>query len=182
VVLIVGDATKVEIPEDVDYLVGELMSIYCANELQVQIFQHLRKYVKKDVGKLLPDKIINLVEVTHTRFDAPHSHYPILLSRHLPTVLTTQEVVNEINLYTVNELEVKTMIKVKALLSGKVNSVYLRSFVQVAEGFNFTGTDSLMPPTVVKLEEEVVLKAGESYMLECYFKYGASLDDAKFKI
>ena len=45
--LIVGDAMKIELPEKVDFIVGELMSIYCANEYQVQIFKHLRQFLKR---------------------------------------------------------------------------------------------------------------------------------------
>lgn len=44
--LIFADALSVQLPEPVDYLIGELMSIYCANELQVQIFKHMRQFLK----------------------------------------------------------------------------------------------------------------------------------------
>ncbi len=181
VVLIHGDAMKTELPEQVDFVIGELMSIYCANEYQVQIFKHLRKFLKPD-GKLIPEKIINLAQVGEAEFEDGHKHYPVMFTRHLPMFLGTQEIVNTIDLYKEEDLNIDVKTTMKALLSGKANSVYMSSWVQMAEGFNFTGTDSLMPPTLVKLEEEVALKTGEDFTLSSAFGYGTNLDIAKFKV
>ena len=178
---IVGDAMKLELPEKVDFIVGELMSIYCANEYQVQIFQHMRKFLKPN-GKLIPEKIINLVQLGNADFDKKIKHYPIMFTRHLPTLMTTQKDVNTINLYREKAKPIVKKIKVKALLSGTINCAYLNSWVQCAEGANFTGTDSLMPPTVVKLKKAVKVKAGETVELKVDFSYGTSLDKAKFYI
>ena len=178
---IVGDAMKLELPEKVDFIVGELMSIYCANEYQVQIFQHMRKFLKPG-GKLIPEKIINLVQLGNAAFDRKVKHYPIMFTRHLPTLMTAQKSVNIINLYREKSNPISKTIKVKALLSGTVNCAYLNSWVQCAEGANFTGTDSLMPPTVLKLKKAVKVKAGDTLELKVDFKYGTSLDKAVFQV
>jgi len=177
--LIHGDALTVELPEKVDYIIGELMSIFCANEYQVQIFKHMRKFLKPN-GKLLPEKIINLAQLCYAEFDKTHTHYPLFFTRHLPEQFTTQKVINTINLYKESKLRIQKKTKFKPLLSGTVNGVYLHSFIQVAEGANFTGTDSLMPPTVVKLRRAVKVKAGETVTLNSDYHYGTSLDEAKF--
>lgn len=181
VVFIEGDALQVQLPEPVDYIIGENMSIYCANEFQVQIFQHLRQFLKPK-GKLIPEKIINLVQLGRADFDKKIKHYPIMFSHHLPTLMTTQEEVNTIDLYKEKDKPVIKTVNVKALLSGEVNCAYLSSWVQTKEGVNFTGTDSLMPPTVIKLEKKIKVKAGEKLKLKIEFSYGTSLDEAKFKI
>jgi hypothetical protein len=54
--------------------------------------------------------------------------------------------------------------------------------VQISEGYNFTGTDSLMPPTVCRLEKECWLKAGVPVQLESHFTYGTSLEEARFSL
>jgi len=179
--LIVADATKIFLPEKVDYIIGENMSIYCANEHQVQIFAHLRQFLKPN-GKLIPEKIINLLQLAHADFKKGVHHYPIQFTRHLPTLLSSQKQVNTINLYKVRDRPVSKSIKINPLLSGLTNSAYLRSMVQCAEGVNFTGTDSLMPPTVVKLKKPVELKARQSVHLNIHFRYGTSLDEAEFWI
>ena len=178
---IVADATKVILPEKVDYIIGENMSIYCANEHQVQIFQHLRQFLKPK-GKLIPEKIVNLIQLGQADFKNNLDHYPIMFTRHLPSLLTTQKQVNTIDLYKTRDRPVKKTIKVKPLLSGIANCVYLRSFVQCSEGINFTGTDSLMPPTVVKLKKPVKLIAGKTVNLTAEFSYGTSLDEAIFSV
>lgn len=177
--LIFGDAMQVELPEPVDFLIGEMMSIFCANEYQVQVFRHLRKHLKAD-GKLLPQRIINLAQLAHASFEAGHMHYPIFFTHHLPELLSTQQVVNVLDFYTVEETVVKTSLPIIPLLSGEVNAIFMQSFVQVAEGCNFTGTDSLMPPTVCELVERCHVTAGEEVRLYCEFAYGTSLEGARF--
>ncbi len=179
--LIHGDALTVELPEKVDYIIGELMSIFCANEYQVQIFKHMRKFLKPK-GKLLPEKIVNLAQLCYADFDKEHKHYPLFFTRHLPEQFTPQKVINTINLYRESKMNIQRKTKFKPLLSGTVNSIYMHSFIQVAEGANFTGTDSLMPPTVCKLKRPAKLKAGETVTLCSDYTYGTSLDKAKFWI
>ena len=176
-----GDAMTLKLPEPVDYIVGELMSIYCANEYQVQIFRHLRKFLKPN-GKLLPERIVNVVQLVYTDFEHGHKHYPINFTRHLPEQLSLQSIVNTIDLYQVNDLDIDVSLTIHPVMSGLCNSIYMHSLVQVAEGCNFTGTDSLMPPTVCKLEEPVELKQGRPVTLNCKFSYGTSLDESKFWI
>ncbi len=179
-VLIHGDALKVELPEPVDFVIGELMSIFCANELQVQIFQHLRRFLKPG-GKLMPDKIVNIAQLCRAEFDEDHKHYPLMFTRHLPEQISTQQVVNTIDFYKTKNTNIQKKIRLRALLSGVVNAVYLHSLVQVSEGANFTGTDSLMPPTVLKLTRPLKVTAGDTIQLEANFQYGTSLDKAKFR-
>lgn len=179
--LIFGDAMKTELPEKVDYIIGEMMSIYCGNEYQVQVFKHLRQFLKPG-GKLLPERIINIAQLARADFDDTHKHYPINFSRHLPELLSLQSVVNRIDLYTENKLSINQSTPITPILSGEVNAIYMRSFVQVANDCNFTGTDSLMPPTVCKLEKPVYINHGKTVHLKCHYTYGTSLDEAKFWI
>lgn len=177
--LVFGDARRLTLPEPVDYVVGELMSIFCANEYQVQVFKNLRRYLKPG-GKLLPEFITNVVQLAHANFEEDHKHYPINFTRHLPQQLSLQQPVNTINLYTVQQEAVATTLSVSPILTGVANCVYMHSLVQVAENCNFTGTDSLMPPTVCRLEQPVQLVKGKEVELHLQFRYGSSLDTAKF--
>ena len=63
-----------------------------------------------------------------------------------------------------------------------VHLLMYHSLVQLVEGINFTGTDSLMPPTVLKLQEPVDLKARATATINAKFAYGASLDEAVFEV
>lgn len=179
--LIFGDAMKVELPEKVDCIVGELMSIFCIDEYQVQIFKHLRQFLKPD-GKLLPERVINIIQLANVDFDEDYKHYPINFMRHLPETLSLQTVVNTVDLYKVTELDINKKIDIKPIMSGEANAVLIHSNVEIATGCNFTGTDSLMPPTVCKLDAPVQLGINETVRLNCNFKYGSNLDEAIFSV
>ncbi|MFK7920432.1 MAG: rRNA adenine N-6-methyltransferase family protein [Bacteroidia bacterium] len=179
VTLIHADALKTELPEPVDFVIGELMSIFCANELQVQIFKHARTFLREG-GVLMPGLIHNMAQLCYADFDHGYDHYPVFFTRHLPEIFCPMHLINTIDLYQETEMTVSRQNMIQPILSGSVNAVYLNSWIQVAEGCNFTGTDSLMPPTVVKLAETVEVKAGQSYTLHSNYSYGTTLDDAKF--
>lgn len=178
---IFGDALKVQLPEQVDYVVGELMSIYCANEMQVQIFKHLRKFLKKK-GKLIPERIVNTGQLCKVHFDEDHDHFPIFFTRHWPELLSSMEVINEIDLYRATKTEVQFDTSFKALMSGKANALLMQSYIELRDGVNFTGTDSLMPPTVIKLKKGKKLSAKSRYNLRSQYSYGTSLAKARFSI
>ena len=176
--VIYADALTVELPEKVDFVIGELMSIYCANEFQVQIFQHMREYLKPE-GKLLPNRIVNFARLCEAQIDDTIHHYPVNFTRHQPMFLTKQFLANEIELMKEKKQGVNLSFSVPVLFSGKVNALYLESYVEISEGANFTGTDSLMPPTVLKTTNTQEVKAGDLVHIDFDFQYGASLDDIR---
>ena len=179
--VIFADARTVQLPEPVDFIIGEMMSIFCANEFQVQVFKHLRQFLKPG-GQLIPGKIINLVQLARVEFAEGIDHYPVNFTRHWPELLSSEVVVNTIDLTTVLDEEVHFTTPVSALLSGEVNALLLRSFIELVPGVNFTGTDSLMPPTVLRLAKPTSIEAGKSYKIEGRFTYGTSLDEAVVQI
>lgn len=179
--LLFTDARTVTLPEPVDFLIGEMMSIFCANEFQVQVFKHLRQFLQHG-GQMLPGKVINMVQLAQADFPEGLRHYPINFTRHLPQVLSGQVIVNTIDFFTVENEEVVCRVAISPLLSGRVNAVLLRSLVEITPGINFTGTDSLMPPTILRLTNELEVQAGQQYFLEGKFTYGTSLDEALFTL
>ncbi len=174
--VIFADALTVELPKKVDFVIGELMSIYCANEFQVQIFQHMREFLKPK-GKLLPNRIVNFARLCDAEIELDIHHYPVNFTRHQPMFLTKQFLVNEIELLKEKKQGVNLSFSVPVLFSGTVNALYLESYVEVTPGANFTGTDSLMPPTVLKTNNTLEVKAGDLVHIDFSFDYGSSLDE-----
>lgn len=173
-----ADALTVQLPEPVDYVVGELMSIYCANEFQVQIFQHMRQFLKPG-GKLLPNRVINFARFCTAEFEEGINHYPISFTRHQPMFLSQQFLVNEIELLNETKQGVHLSFSTPVWFSGTINALYLESYVEITEGANFTGTDSLMPPTILKTTNTQKVKAGDLVHIDLTFDYGSSLDNVK---
>jgi len=149
--------------------------------IESKIFKHMRQFLKKN-GKLMPGRIVNVAQLANAKFEKRHTHYPIFFTRHLPEVLSLQQPINTIDLYKEQEEHIIKRTVYKPHLSGEVNCVYLHSWIEVAEGCNFTGTDSLMPPTVVKLKKPVKVKAGTTYELTSDYHYGTSLKKAQFSL
>ncbi len=174
--VIYADALKVDLPEKVDAIIGELMSIYCANEFQVQIFQHMRQFLNPG-GKLFPNRIVNFARLCDAEIEKDITHYPVMFTRHQPMFLTSQFLVNEIELLNEKKQGVKLSFSVPILFSGRINSLYLESYVEVANGANFTGTDSLMPPTVLKTTNELDVQAGDLVHIDLVFNYGSNLNE-----
>lgn len=173
-----ADALQTELPERVDFIIGELMSIYCANEFQVQIFQHIRKFLKPS-GKMFPNRIVNFARLCKAEFKENINHYPVMFTRHQPMFLSKQFLVNEIELLNEDKQGVNLSFPVPLVFSGTINALYLESYVEITPGANFTGTDSLMPPTVLKTEQSVEERAGALVHLDFKFDYGSSLENAE---
>ncbi len=176
--LIFADALTVTLPEPVDFLIGELMSIYCANEFQVQIFQHMRQFLAPS-GKTFPNRIVNFARLCEAEFDEGITHYPVMFTRHQPMFLTQQFLVNEIELLKEKKTSVKLSFSVPVLFGGRVNALYLESYVEITPGANFTGTDSLMPPTVLKTSDEQDVAPGDLVHVDFGFEYGRNLDEVE---
>ncbi|RME97879.1 MAG: hypothetical protein D6772_09805 [Bacteroidetes bacterium] len=181
VVLLFQDAHTVELPEPVDVLIAEMMSIFCINEHQVPIFQHLRRFLRPG-GQLFPERIINTIQVARADFEAGYAHYPINFTRHWPELLSLAVVAHTIDLYQITHKTEQLNLPITPLLTGQANAVLLRSLIQLSEGHNFTGTDSLMPPTVCRLAEPTRVVAGKPVQLGARFRYGTTLDGAVFTL
>lgn len=179
VVLLHGDGRHIRLPEPIDALIGELMSIFCANELQVPIFMHLRQYLK-DSGLLVPQSIINLATLCEASFEQAPTHYPINFSRHLPQWLSLPTLINTIDLRRINSLEAVANTPFVAVNPGKANAILLNSHIHLSDKHTFTGTDSLMPPTVLQLPNAQTLRQGQSLVLESHIRYGSRLEDSRF--
>lgn len=181
VVLLHGDGRNIQLPEPIDALIGELMSIFCANELQVQVFTHLRQYLKKN-GLLVPQRILNLATLCEATFEQGHTHYPINFSRHLPQYLSLPGLVNTIQLRNITTTNETASTPFTVLNPGKANAILLHSHIHLSDKHTFTGTDSLMPPTVVQLPEARQLSTGQSVVLQSHIQYGRRLEDCRFQL
>lgn len=179
--LIFEDALKVKLPQKVDALIGELMSIFCANEFQIQIFKHLRQFLKPE-GKMVPEKIINIAQICEAEFKSGVSHYPLSFTRHLPTLITLPKIVNEINLKTIEKKTEHFKIELDVINPGNANAILMSSHVHLSDQYAFTGTDSLMPPTVCRLKNNLIQGKSQKLSLNGTINYGTHLDNCIFEI
>jgi type I protein arginine methyltransferase len=180
ITLIHGDASEVILPEKADIIFCEMLSIWMIEEPQVLIMNHAIKNLLKPNGITIPEKIINIAELCNTNYDfsdvqikAPIAQFTGI--KH-PRIMTESKVVNTVGFNKENNREVNITTQFTALTSGIINSVRLSSIVKIADGINFYSTDTLMPLTIVPLENEVYVNEGEKVKLIVRYAYRNSLD------
>ncbi|PHN03303.1 methyltransferase domain-containing protein [Flavilitoribacter nigricans] len=183
--LIRADALTFHPPERVDTLLVEMMSIWCITEPQIRMLNHATQHILKDGGRPIPSRIVNTFELGHYDFTVLGVHcpasIPLFSGIPQPRIMTTSQVFNTFDLSRQNPEEIRHSVEVPALLSGTVNCARLSSLVQMSENVTFYSTDSLMPLTLVPLNE-LKVQAGDSLRFTAAFQTRTSLEEGEFKI
>ncbi|MDP8240665.1 MAG: methyltransferase domain-containing protein [Candidatus Hatepunaea meridiana] len=181
-----ADATKVTLPEKVDIVFCEMMSIWLINEPQVLAMNNAIDKLLRSNGAVIPRKVINLVELGNVdyRFDDVEMRASIAEFSGIrpPRIATESKVVNIVNLQEKNELKISTSVNMISLVSGNLNCVRLSSIVEFAPEIHFYSTDTLMPVTIVPLKDDIMVKEGETIILDIEYSCRTSVDDSVFKI
>jgi predicted RNA methylase len=180
------DASTFSLPEKVDVVFCEMLSIWMIEEPQVEIMNHAIKELLKSGGIMIPEKVINLAELCsfdyefeHIRMKAPIAQFTGIKR---PRIMTESNVFNVISFDEINSSEVSHSMEFKTLTSGLVNSVRLSSIIKIADGINFYSTDSLMPLTVVPLENEIIVSEGQEIKLAVNYTHSESINNVHFEI
>ncbi|QMU63985.1 MAG: methyltransferase domain-containing protein [Flavobacteriaceae bacterium] len=107
---ILADAINVKLPEKVDVVYCEMMSIWLIAEPQVIVMNNILQFLNKK-ATVIPNKVVNLVQVANT--DYVHDGIEIKTSIaefsgiKAARVATESKVVNTINLKKTNPVDIK---------------------------------------------------------------------------
>lgn len=169
--LIEDDAMTAELPDGdrADVVFAEMMSIWTVEEPQVVAMNRARRDLLADGGVVLPSRIVNLAELGSYSFSVRgvelKAALPLFTGIPGPALLTERKVVRVLDFGAAVPLDLGATVEYKALGSGRVNCAVLWSYVELGPGVPFSGSDSLMPPTVVPLQDEVEVKYGDRIQL-----------------
>jgi len=184
IVIMNGDASKIVLPEKVDVVFSEMLSIWMIEEPQVLVMNHAVKKLLKPNGKTIPEKIINIAEICNTDYvfnniiiKAPIAQFTGIKA---PRIMTESKVVSTINFDNINSKEANYKAQFIALTSGIINSVRLSSIVKITNGINFYSTDTLMPLTIVPLKDEKYVEEGQKIELIVKYNHRDSLNNVDF--
>lgn len=184
--LIEGDALSTTLPEAIDVAVCEMMSIWCFHELQIPVANHARTRLLKPGGSMLPGRIVNLAALGWYPFDEEgvelRSVMPLFTGVLKPAVMTEQRVCGTLDFSEIVDERLDADVAFESFAAGAVNCAVLHSVVEFAPGAVFSGTDSLMPPTVVPLAEDVRVKPGDVVRLEVRGHARQHPQDVEFKV
>jgi predicted RNA methylase len=186
IVLEYGDASSIQLPEKVDVVFCEMLSIWMIEEPQVLIMNHARENLLKPGGITIPEKVINLAELCNVDYvfgdvEIKSSIAQFTGIKH-PRVMTESRVFNVISFDKINPPEISKSIEFNLLTPGTINSMRLSSIVKIADGVNFHSTDSLMPLTIVPLGNELYAGEGQKVKLTANYRHRESIEDAAFGI
>lgn len=186
--LIRGDALDVPLPKDhIDVLFCEMMSIWLVTEPQVKVVRRWLQGFGKPIGSVIPRRVINIAELGQVdyKFDGLEikADLPQFSGIRPPRLMTESRVVHEVFLNEQHSLldEVAAACDFQALVSGCVNCARLSSIVEFFPGISFFSTDTLMPSTIVPLNEELWVKDGDRVRFEVSYSHRSELSSADFR-
>ncbi len=183
--LILLDAMDFKPQEKADSLLVEMMSIWGINEPQVAVMNHAQEHILKPKGQVMPRQIINLVELGNYDFKVMGIHcetsIPQFTGVTAPRIMSCSAVFNRFDFRTLNQEAIRDTITIESLLSGAINCARLSSLVQLSEHITFYSTDSLMPQTLIPLNE-LAVKSGDQIQFSADFQVRSSLDESRFSI
>src|SRR5882724_2933189 len=183
--LIRGDACNVELPEKVDVIFCEMMSIWAVDEPQIPVFNSAFVRMLKPGGIFLPLRIVNLVEVGFYNFRFEEieirAAIPLFTGISPAAMMTESRVASRLEFSLPLSPDLSCEVELPVLVEGWANCARLTSIVQMGPGIVFSGSDSLMPPTVVPLEEDVQLRPGDRVLFQASVQAHSDLGKATFR-
>lgn len=183
--LVLADAMQFSPPQKADTLLLEMMSIWCITEPQIPVMNYAREHILRSNGIPIPSRIINLFELGHYDFEhlgvsCPAS-IPLFTGITVPRIMTASQVFHSFDLTVPSPEQISHQVVVPSLMNGFINCARLSSLVQLSENVTFYSTDSLMPQTLVPLNE-LKVKAGDHVRFSAAFHTRSSIEQGDFTI
>lgn len=171
-----GDASRVTLPCKVDVIISELLSTGLFYEPEVQVINHLRKFLRKG-GRIIPQACQSWVQLV----DAQRDIYGLLFNydSRYENLKNDRAMSNKIafdkpDFYVNEPLEISKRVVVIATRSGVANAVRITSKAQLSDNVSVSRSKFLFNPLVIFLKDKVKLTKNRHY--EVYIRYKRSGD------
>ena len=160
--------------EKVDVAIAENLSTWEVNEPEISVFNYINKNLVKSDGIRIPERIFNKFELASSQYRFEDSvelrtYYFEFSGISRPKILSGKKLLSEINLSMINAPKIEKSVIVKILRDGILNSIRLTSPIKVFGNITFDSSDSLMPPVVIPLREDI--EVGVADKVKVAFKY-----------
>ncbi|RLD68526.1 MAG: hypothetical protein DRI95_02730 [Bacteroidetes bacterium] len=179
-----ADASKVILPEKVDVLVCELLCTGQFFEPQIQVVNHLRQYFKPTT-KIIPNKIESFIQL----LDAHEILYGVKIDTDSRSLMmpddepvSTKVKYDEIDLTNPIELQVDTVVTVKARKTRVADAVVITSRANLTDEIVTERTKFLYNPEVIYLKKPVNLVKGNMYEIHINYPYGCDTLYAQIEV
>ncbi len=182
--IINADASKVEIPEEVDVVICELLCTGQFFEPEVQVINHLRQFFKPTT-KIIPQKIESFIQL----FDAQKTLFGVnidvdsrssLLADDEP--VSTKELYDSIDLTKHSKTNVDSNTVVRARRNGLCDAVVITGQAYLTDKIITEQTEFLYNPEVIFLKKPINLIKGHNYNIHIAYEYGCDTLDVKIEV
>ena len=189
IVIVPGDATEVDLPRNVDVVIGELMETGLIEETQVAVMNSLR--ARGVIGcrtRLIPDNYVTSAELVAVddsfygfRVAIPFHEWPNYAQGEagwLPTdvrPLTQRTSVVAVDLCQTVEPVVDRRITMRGIADGIANGVRVSGTTRLAPGLILGQTNALNGDKILRLREPILVSAGALLVCRVSFVMGGGL-------
>lgn len=189
IVVIPGDIMAVDLPQNVDVIIGELIETGLIDEPLIPVMNNLHS--RGIIGphtRLIPDRYLTSVELVAVddnfygfRIAAPFHEWPNYARGeqgwHATAVhpLTRQETVCDIDLCRHVAPSMARRINFLPISDGIANAVRLSGATQLMPGLCLGSTNALNGDKILRLPEPIPLRAGERLACTVAFEMGGGL-------
>ncbi len=151
----------------VDVVIAENLSTWQTTEPQISIMNHICSGLLAENGVCLPERIDNYIELTQSdyRFEdliELRTFFFQFSGIRAPKICSQKTLVSQFLLNKTNDTKIKRRVVLPVISGGRINSVRLTSPLSVYGNIAFDSSDSLMPPVVVPLTDDIQASAGDT--------------------
>ncbi len=153
--------------ERAQVVIAENLSTWQVTEPQILLMNYINVHLLTPHAVHIPEGVSNYLELAHTnyRFEDVvdlRTHYFIFTGLQEPLILSERVLFEKVDFSQQCATTFQKKVMIEATSDGIGNSLRLTSPVQVYQDISFGSSDSLMPPVVVPLEEDITVKKGDS--------------------
>ncbi|HII15001.1 MAG TPA: methyltransferase domain-containing protein [Nanoarchaeota archaeon] len=184
IILVNKDIRKFAPPEKIDVVIAELLSTCLVNEPEVSVMNLIQKHLAPNAA-LLPHMVVNIVDGANTDYvfegievRTPYFEFAGIKKAR---IITESKCFKTVEFNKENPLEVDEIVTLKAMAKAKINCLRFTSLVNIHDDINFYSTDSLMPPVVVPLKNEIMVEQGQEIKIRIRYRYNTDWDKGSFE-
>lgn len=173
--------------EDIDnrkaeVAIAENLSTWQITEPQLQVMNHIHRHLSVPNVISLPKRVFNYVELCESQFRFEdlvevRTHYFLFAGIKTPNIMSEKKLFGETDLRKINPTITDGDMEIRVSKRGVINSLRLTSVSEVWDNILFNGSDSLFPPVVVPLKEELKVCEGERVRVRIHYEHTGAWED-----
>ncbi len=158
-----------------DVVIAENLSTWQIAEPEIKILNHINRNLAKKDAIRLPYQIFNYFELAQSEYIFEdlvefRTRYFQFSGIMAPKILSGKILFNKIDLKDINPLRIIDSIEVIVEKDGVLNSLRLTSPIKIYEDIFFEYSDSLAPPVIIPLRNDLRVNSGDRLNVQIQYE------------